>query len=150
MTTTALRLAASTSLITFILIGFAGAIRTAHADGPLDLSGLSGLATLREWTGAPVIPTATAPPIPSAEAAPPQSAVEPAAPNGATTGAVAATAASDAMVSSGAGPATIGLPSTGAVAGRNDTVARLALIVAAAGLACIGASRLARAMRLSS
>ena len=145
MTTTALRLAASISLLTFILIGFAGAIRTAHADGPPDLSGLSGLATLREWTGAPAMPTATAPPIPSAEAAPPQSAIEPAAPSGSTTGAVAAPAAR-----ADAGPAILSLPSAGAVAGRNDSVVGLALIVAAAGVACIGASRLAHARRLSS
>jgi hypothetical protein len=146
MLRTILRLAASLSLLAFIA-GSTGGIRTAHAGGPggwqLDLSGLSGLGFSTapgDWSKAPEAPSAAAPA--------PQSAIEPAASTGETTGALAPPPASASVASADPATAILRLPSTGAGTEPNDNIMRLTLMIAAAGIACIGAARLAHARRL--
>lgn len=159
MPRTILRLAASISLLALIAAP-TGAGRTAHADGPggwqLDLSGLSGLGGFStapgDWNIAPQTPPAAAP-APQSETRPaaapaPQSAIEPAASNGEANGALERPPAFVSVASADPSPAILRLPSAGTGAGRNGSITRLALMIAAAGLVCIGSARLAHARRL--
>jgi hypothetical protein len=127
--------------MTAAIVGtFAGMGAAAHADDPsitIDLSGLSGLTSP---SGGPADWSRLASAVTPA-AAPPQSPVEAAAP---VTASAPSAPAPASVPETSAAPAIVRLPSTGSGGERGHRRVLLAAIVAAVGVACIGASRVRR------
>ena len=122
-----------------LIAGLAGAIGTAHADGPslqLDFSGLSGLS----GSGGPAHDWDKVAEALQPKAAAPQSPIEPVA----KTDAAAPAPAPASIPQTSPASATLRLPSTGTGAEPDRGIALLALAVAAIGLACVGAARMVR------
>lgn len=126
-----------------LIAGLAGTVGTARADDPglqLDFSGLSGAAgaggTADDWSKVAdaLTPHADAPAAP----------IEPAAKPGLT----AANAPAPASIpQTSPAPATLQLPAAGTGSASGSGMALLAIIVAAgAGVACLGAARVVRAV----
>ena len=126
-----------------LIAGLAGTVGTARAADPglnLDFSGLTGLSS----AGGPADDWSAVADQLKPQAAAPASPVEPAA----TAKLTASNAPAPASIpQTSPAPATLQLPSTGTGAAAGGGTALLAIIVAAAaGIACLGAARVVRAV----
>ncbi len=126
-----------------LIAGLAGTVGTARADDPalnLDFSGLNGFSS----AGGPADGWSAVADQLQPKAAAPASPVEPV---GKTTGMTSSAPAPASIPQTSPAPATLQLPSAGTGSASGSGMALLAIIVAAAaGIACLGAARVVRAV----